>query len=173
MSKPRAPSSHTATDAAPRIIRSDGWTIPRQRQFLKMLAVTGSVERACNAVNMSTASAYRLRLHPAGGAFREGWARALVAGVAALQQVAIERAISGIEEQVWYKGEVVGHRHVQNDRLLMFVLRHYGGKAITAAAGHRLVEGFDILRHCDDPSKEAIEPGPDDPEPQGEVSGEI
>ena len=46
--------------------RRDGWTIERQADFLGMLAETGSVIGACEAVGISRKSAYQLR----------AWARA-------------------------------------------------------------------------------------------------
>ena len=42
----------------------------------------------------------------------------------ALLDEATERALSGREEPVWYRGEHIGTRTVHNDRLLMFLLAH-------------------------------------------------
>jgi hypothetical protein len=41
--------------------RHDGWSPQRQRQFLVVLAATGTVGRAAQAVGMSKISAYKLR----------------------------------------------------------------------------------------------------------------
>jgi hypothetical protein len=44
--------------------RRDGWTLERQADFLGMLADTGAVIGACEAVGISRKSAYRLRALP-------------------------------------------------------------------------------------------------------------
>jgi hypothetical protein len=49
--------------------RRDGWTIERQADFLGMLAETGSVIGACEAVGISRKSAYRLRTLPGAESF--------------------------------------------------------------------------------------------------------
>ena len=49
--------------------RRDGWTVQRQTDFLGMLAETGSVIGACEAVGMSRKSAYRLRALPGAESF--------------------------------------------------------------------------------------------------------
>jgi hypothetical protein len=57
--------------------RRDGWTIERQADFLGMLAETGSVIGACEALGMSRKSAYRLRALPGGESFAAAWDAAL------------------------------------------------------------------------------------------------
>jgi hypothetical protein len=57
--------------------RRDGWTIERQADFLGMLAETGSVIGACEAVGMSRKSAYRLRALPGAESFAAAWDAAL------------------------------------------------------------------------------------------------
>jgi hypothetical protein len=61
--------------------RRDGWTIERQADFLGMLAETGSVIGACEAVGMSRKSAYRLRALPGAESFAAAWDAALGAPV--------------------------------------------------------------------------------------------
>ena len=53
--------------------RRDGWTIERQADFLGLLAETGSVIGACEAVGMSRKSAYRLRALPGAESFAAAW----------------------------------------------------------------------------------------------------
>jgi hypothetical protein len=103
---------------------------------LKVLTVTGSVETACEAAGMSRQSAYRLRLHPSGKAFRDAWARALVASVSSIREIAFERAVNGVEEPIWENGKFLGYRKVYNDRLLMFLLKNYDGQSPVARTGH-------------------------------------
>ncbi len=57
--------------------RRDGWTVRRQADFLGMLAETGSVMGACEAVGMSRKSAYALRARPGAESFAAAWDAAL------------------------------------------------------------------------------------------------
>ena len=61
--------------------RRDGWTAQRQADFLGMLAETGSVMGACEAVGMSRKSAYALRARPGAESFAAAWDAALGAPV--------------------------------------------------------------------------------------------
>ena len=58
-------------------VRHDGWTPSRQRHFIDVLAATRSIAKACKAVGMSRASAYKLRQHPEARQFRLAWNGAL------------------------------------------------------------------------------------------------
>jgi len=104
--------------------RHDGWTDDRQRGFIEALADTGSVEAACRAVNMSTVGAYYLRRQPGAESFRQAWEAALQLGVQKIEDVAMERALHGVEVPVYSYGKLVGSRTSYNDRLLMFMLRN-------------------------------------------------
>ena len=57
--------------------RRDGWTVQRQTDFLGMLAETGSVMGACEAVGMSRKSAYALRARTGAESFAAAWDTAL------------------------------------------------------------------------------------------------
>jgi hypothetical protein len=57
--------------------RRDGWTPQRQADFLGMLAETGSVMGAREAVGMSRRSAYALRARAEAGSFAAVWDAAL------------------------------------------------------------------------------------------------
>lgn len=108
--------------------RHDGWTPERQRGFIEALADTGSVRHAANAVNMTPEGAYHLRRHAEAGEFRKAWEAALALGVQRLEDVALERALNGVEVPVYSFGKIVGSRQVFNDRLLMFMLRNRSRK---------------------------------------------
>lgn len=112
--------------------RHDGWTAERQRGFVEALARTGSVRSAANAVGMTPESAYMLRRHPEAKSFRKAWQAALDLGVERLEDVALERALNGVEVPVYHFGAVVGTRRVYNDRLLMFMLRNRSPKRFAA-----------------------------------------
>ena len=104
--------------------RHDGWTDERQRDFIEALADTGSVAAACKVVNMSTVGAYYLRRQPGAETFRKAWEAALQLGVQRIEDVAMDRALNGVDVPVYSYGKLVGLRKSYNDRLLMFILRN-------------------------------------------------
>lgn len=108
----------------PRKYRHDGWTEERQRAFIEALADTGSVKAAARQVNMSPEGAYYLRRQPGAQEFAAAWEAALDHGVRRLEDIAMERAINGVEVPVYSYGKLIGTRIVHNDRLLMFILRN-------------------------------------------------
>ena len=112
-----------ATVPPPRRQRDDGWTADVQTQFLEILADSGSVTRACQLVQRSRTSAYRLRRDPSAREFARSWDEALASTIALLAETALDRAVNGQEEKVFYKGEFVGHRVRYDNRLLMAMLR--------------------------------------------------
>ncbi|MDE8651241.1 hypothetical protein [Novosphingobium album (ex Liu et al. 2023)] len=112
--------------------RHDGWTPDRQRRFIEALADLGSVDAAARAVNMSPEGAYLLRRHPEAGEFRKAWEAALALGVQRLEDIAMDRALNGVDVPIYHFGAVVGTRRVYNDRLLMFMLRNRAPKRFAA-----------------------------------------
>lgn len=104
--------------------RHDGWTEARQHAFIEALADTGSVHAACKAVNMSQAGAYHLRRQAGAESFRKAWEAALSLGVQRIEDVAMDRALNGVDVPVYSYGKLVGSRKHYNDRLLMFMLRN-------------------------------------------------
>ncbi len=118
--------------------RLDGWTEEKQRRFIEALADTGLVSHAAKEVGMSRESANRLRRSPHGAAFSQAWDAARHHAGAALEDIAFERAIEGVEQNVFNEyGEVICTKRVYNDRLLTFLLRHlkperYAREALSA-----------------------------------------
>jgi len=104
--------------------RHDGWTADRQARFIEALADLGSVRAAAHAVNMAPEGAYLLRRHPEADEFRAAWDAALALGVQRLEDIAMDRALNGVEVPVYAYGNIVGTRTVYNDALLMFLLRN-------------------------------------------------
>ena len=98
-------------------VRHDGWTPERRAQFLDRLAQDGNVLAACAHVRLSREAAYRLRRRDP--LFARAWAAALALAREASAQVLGTRAIDGIEEEVWHRGEVVGTRRRYDNRLLL------------------------------------------------------
>jgi hypothetical protein len=120
--------------------RLDGWTEEKQRRFIEELADTGIVRVAAKAVGMTPQSAYRLRRSPDGAAFARAWDIARQHAGALLEDIAFERAIEGVEQNIFDEhGTVVCTKRVVNDRLLTFLLAHlkpdrYGRDARRAGA---------------------------------------
>ena len=111
--------------------RHDGWTEDRQRRFIAALADTGSVHAACKAVNMSQAGAYYLRRQRGAESFRAAWQAAIDLGVQRIEDVAMDRALNGVDVPVYSYGKLVGTRTAYNDRLLMFMLRNRAPERFT------------------------------------------
>ncbi len=115
--------------------RSNGWKPEVQRAFIEALAETGSVKSAARRVARADHGAYLLRRHPDAQEFRRAWDAALDIGMRRIEDVAMDRALNGVEQPVYSYGKIVGSRTVYNDRLLMFMLRNRaperftGGKA--------------------------------------------
>ena len=125
---PKLPTPLHFTPVPRKKDRSNGWKPAVQRAFIEALADTGSVAAAARMVGRAAEGAYALRRHPQGKSFRKAWEAALAAGVQRLEDIAMERALNGVEQPVYSYGELVGTRRVYNDRLLMFMLRNRAPK---------------------------------------------
>ncbi len=86
-------------------------------QFLDRLSVHGNARAACRAVGLSAEAAYKLRRRDP--LFGRAWAAAVVLGRENCSQVLGDRAIEGIEEDIYFRGEVVGTRRRYDNRLLL------------------------------------------------------
>ena len=105
-------------------VRHNGWSAEVQLTFIEALAETGSVRSACRRVNRADHGAYLLRRHPDAAQFRAAWDAALDIGMRRIEDVAMDRALNGVEVPVYSYGKLVGSRTVYNDRLVMFMLRN-------------------------------------------------
>ena len=124
---PNAPPSHVLPQFAPvprAKDRSNGWRPEVQRAFIEALAETGSVKSAARRVNRAEVGAYLLRRHPEAAEFRKAWDIALDIGMRRIEDVAMDRALHGVEVPMYSYGKLIGTRTVYNDRLLMFMLRN-------------------------------------------------
>ncbi len=120
--------------------RHDAFTPERRARFIDVLAEHGNVRAACAAVGISPEAAYRLRRRDF--AFGESWQVALVQARAHVEQVLADRAIHGVEEEIWYRGELVGTRRRYDGRLLLAHLARLDRLAEEAVSPDR-VERFD------------------------------
>jgi hypothetical protein len=104
--------------------RHDGFTPGKIAIFIRTLRATGSVTDAARAAGITRKTAYDLYGREDAGWFRRAWDESLRGPAnAVLAATAYDRAINGVEEAVWYKGEFKGWRVRHDNRLLMFLLR--------------------------------------------------
>jgi len=94
-----------------------GWTRERMTRFLDHLAEKGNVRAACGRVGLSRETAYRLRRRDP--LFARGWAAAMVKAHDVTTEVLADRAIDGVEEPIYHRGELVGTRRRYDSRLLL------------------------------------------------------
>lgn len=107
---------HASPSFAP-ATRHDGWSPALKARFLAVLAEKGNVRAAAARCGMSAQSAYMQRRRDP--IFALGWAGALVLAREHGEQVLADRALEGVEEQIFYRGELVGTRRRYDSRLLL------------------------------------------------------
>lgn len=132
-----------------------GWTPELKARFLGRLAVHGNARAACRNVCLSAEAAYKLRRRDP--LFARGWAAALLLARENGIQVLAERAIEGVEEQIYYRGELVGTRRRYDNRLLLAHLARLDRLADEEAAGEDAGRFDEMLAAM----AEGIEPLPD------------
>lgn len=98
-------------------------TPARRRKFLDALSETGDVSAAAKAAGLSRGEALRLREEDE--SFRSVWDDANESAVDALEAEARRRALEGDEEDIYYRGEVVGTKIRKSDGMLEFLLKAY------------------------------------------------
>jgi len=105
----------------PSTVRHDGWTGEKMAAFCEALAGTGIVMDACDAACMGTSSAYELRRR--NPVFAAAWEAALTIARERLADTLLARSLEGNVEQIYKDGELVGERHVIDNRLGLAILR--------------------------------------------------
>ena len=109
--------------------RRDGWTVQRQADFLGMLAETGSVMGACEAVGMSRKSAYALRARPGAESFAAAWDAALGAPVRKVTAPDTHfLAHHGLIRLVTFRGRYRGSWARPDDSALLRLLRQVSSR---------------------------------------------
>ena len=97
---------------------------PKKRQrFLEILRETANVTAACDELGFSRTSIYRWR--QVDEKFRDEWEEAMNQAIDALEQAARQRALHGVKEPVFHRGEVCGHIRKYSDTLTIFLLKAY------------------------------------------------
>src|SRR5690348_10482988 len=102
-------------------IRHDGWTGEKMAIFCETLAETAVVAEACEAAGMSISGAYAARRR--NPVFAAAWDAALTIARERLADTLLARSMEGNVEQIWRDGELVGERHVLDNRLGLQILR--------------------------------------------------
>ena len=99
------------------VFREPFLTPSRKLRFLDELSRNGNVRVAAGRVGVSRSAVYLAQRRDA--AFAAGWRAALVRARDHAEAVLAERALEGVEEQVFYCGELVGSRRRYDSRLLL------------------------------------------------------
>lgn len=98
-------------------------TQENREKFLATLQETANVSASCKAINIGRTTAYEWKA--ADLEFSRAWDQALESGLDALEAEARRRAFEGIEEPVFYRGQVCGYVRKYSDSLIMFLLKAY------------------------------------------------
>jgi len=106
---------------APSTIRHDGWTGDKMATFLETLAETAVVAEACDQAAMGMSGAYALRRRSP--AFAAAWDAALTIARERLADTLLARSMEGNVEQIFRDGELIGERHLLDNRLGLAILR--------------------------------------------------
>jgi hypothetical protein len=98
-------------------------------KFLEILSNNGGiVTDAAADVNVSRCALYELRAND--DDFAKRWDKAVDLGINSLEDEAKNRGLNGTEEDIYYQGDVVGHRRVKSDFCLAMVLRAHRRKYV-------------------------------------------
>src|SRR5690242_4630313 len=116
-------------------IRHDGWTGEKMAIFCETLAETAVVAEACDTARMSVSGAYAARRR--NPVFAAAWDAALTIARERLADTLLARSMEGNVEQIYKDGELVGERHVLDNRLGLAILRRLdrlaeGGVCVSA-----------------------------------------
>ena len=130
---------------------------PWRPLFLDTLRGTGNVRLAASNAGVARQVAYRAR--DSSPTFRDAWDEALEEARELLEAEARRRAAVGVEEPVYYKGQVVGMIRKYSDNLLMFLLKaHWPDKFRENVSIDQRVSGSDggpvKTQHVFQPTKE-------------------
>jgi hypothetical protein len=98
------------------------FTLERKERFLRALEVAGgSIGEACRQIGISWQTYRRHREEDP--QFDHYCARAIGYGVEVLEDEAIRRALRGVQEPIYYRGQMIDAVQKYSDQLLMFLLR--------------------------------------------------
>ena len=101
--------------------RHDGWSGDKMAKFCEVLADTAVVAEACDQAGMGISGAYALRRR--NPFFAAAWDASLTIARERLADTLLARSMEGNVEQIWRDGELVGERHVIDNRLGLAILK--------------------------------------------------
>lgn len=122
--KPETPSSAPEETTAPAASSRQPvrlWTSRVRTAFLEALADLGQVRAAARAAGVSPQRVYRERQKCP--EFAKAWKEAMDLALDALEETLLDRAMNGVEKQVYYGGKSCGSVRQYSDALAMFLLR--------------------------------------------------
>jgi hypothetical protein len=96
-------------------------TVEVQQAFFDTLAMYGSVAKACDVAGVRAVEMYRMKKRYK--EFSDMWDEAAEAGAFAMEDEARRRAYTGVETPVYQGKELVGHKKVYSDLLMIFLLK--------------------------------------------------
>jgi len=99
----------------------DSLQYPKQKKFLKHLLISGgNIKQASEQAGQHISQHYKWKKDPH---YMKVFDNVIKQSTDILEAEAIRRAIQGEVEEVYFEGEVVGHRLKKSDVLLMFLLK--------------------------------------------------
>jgi hypothetical protein len=102
--------------------------------FCETLAETAVVAEACEAAGMGLSGAYPARRR--NPVFAAAWDAALTIARERLADTLLARSMEGNIEQIWKDGEIVGERHLLDNRLGLAILKRLDRLAETGLSLH-------------------------------------
>ncbi len=122
-------------------------TAKKKQQFLERLAATGNVTGCAEAFGLARPTLYRHRKEDS--EFAESWDEAIELAVEVLEDEARRRGVEGVEEPVFYKGEICGTVRKYSDTLLIVLLKAHRPEKYRELVDHRH-SGNVTLQHLGD-----------------------
>jgi hypothetical protein len=111
----------TLSTINPYATRHDGWTGEKMAIFCEALAETAVVAEACEVARMGISGAYAARRR--NPVFAAAWDAALTMARERLADTLLARSMEGNIEQIYKDGELIGERHVLDNRLGLAILK--------------------------------------------------
>jgi hypothetical protein len=105
----------------PAVLRPDWMKSAGLVKFIAELEKHGNVSHALKAAHLARGWAYKKRAEDA--EFTQAFEDARRCGLEVLKDEAHRRAYEGVEEPVFYQGEVAAHVRKYSDTLLMFLVK--------------------------------------------------
>lgn len=93
----------------------------KQKFLAKLRANAGNISKAAQAIQISRVTAYEHKKTDAD--FSQAWDNVIDDVIDAMEQELHRRAVKGVQEPVFYKGEMVAKVRKFSDRLLEFALK--------------------------------------------------